>query len=192
MVEVCLKLLLLEDLAETVVCSHCCLVCASLLRPSPKQPPPRSLPLPAGVVCVGGDGVFHEAVNGLLQARAAAAAGGAHQAAELSALLSELRLAHIPAGSTDAVACTLHGSRSAFTAAVHVALGDAMPLDALRVDVGGHTRFACCIAGEARRALAGRLGPISSNPCICSGRTPSLTCKPLLVRSIFPMHRQCT
>jgi hypothetical protein len=35
-----------------------------------------------------------------------------------------------------AAACTLNGTRSAFTAAMHVALGDACPLDVLRVDMG--------------------------------------------------------
>lgn len=35
-----------------------------------------------------------------------------------------------------AVACTLNGTRSAFTAAMHIALGDGCPLDVLRVDQG--------------------------------------------------------
>lgn len=35
-----------------------------------------------------------------------------------------------------AVACTLNGTRSAFTAAMHIALGDACPLDVLRIDSG--------------------------------------------------------
>jgi hypothetical protein len=94
---------------------------------------------------VGGDGVFHEAVNGLLAARAAAEAGGDSL---LAASLAALRLAHIPAGSTDAVACTLHGSRSAFTAAMHVCLGDSCTLDVLRVDTALGPEFCCCIAGE--------------------------------------------
>lgn len=66
---------------------------------------------------MGGDGVFHEVFNGMLNARAAAGP-------ELQAALMQLRVAHIPAGSTDAVACTLHGTRSVFTAAMHIALGD--------------------------------------------------------------------
>ncbi|KAL4423103.1 hypothetical protein ABPG77_004786 [Micractinium sp. CCAP 211/92] len=96
-----------------------------------------------GIVCVGGDGVFHEALNGLMAARGSAAATGD---AELAALLGALRLAHIPAGSTDAVACTLHGTRRAFTAALHVALGDSTPLDVLRVDTPQGPKFASCIA----------------------------------------------
>lgn len=112
---------------------------------------PHRLPSPlnpsshAGIVCVGGDGIFHEVLNGLLQARAAAAADPG--AAELAALLGGVRLAHIPAGSTDAVACTLHGTRSAAAAALHVCLGDCAPLDVLRVDHPGSTTFASCIAG---------------------------------------------
>lgn len=68
-------------------------------------------------MAVGGDGVFHEVFNGMLAARARAAP-------ELAERLGVLRVAHIPAGSTDAVACTLHGTRSVFTAAMHIALGD--------------------------------------------------------------------
>lgn len=98
----------------------------------------------AGIVCCGGDGVFHEALNGLLQARGAAATAG-HE--DLAAALGALRLAHIPAGSTDAVACTLHGSRSAFTAAMHVCLGDSQQLDLLRVDTAAGTQFSSCTAG---------------------------------------------
>lgn len=46
------------------------------------------------------------------------------------------------------VACTLNGTRSAFTAAMHIALGDACPLDVLRVDEGGWLRvevMRCCL-----------------------------------------------
>ncbi len=56
-------------------------------------------------------------MNGFLQLRASAGP-------QLQARLLQLRVAHIPAGSTDAVACTLHGTRSVFTAAMHIALGD--------------------------------------------------------------------
>ena len=56
-------------------------------------------------------------MNGLLLSCAATGEAG-------QAMLLSLRLALIPAGSTDAVACTLHGTRSVVTAAFHVALGD--------------------------------------------------------------------
>ena len=86
------------------------------------SPRPRTLtltlaePAPALCVQVGGDGLFQEVLNGALAVRAAGGAAGA--AAE------RLRLGHIPAGSTDAVACSLHGTRCGTTAALHIALGD--------------------------------------------------------------------
>ena len=83
-------------------------------RAAPRgRPHPR---LPARARQVGGDGLFQEVLNGALAVRRAGGAAGA--AAE------RLRLGHIPAGSTDAVACSLHGTRSAATAALHIALGD--------------------------------------------------------------------
>ncbi|KAL4433742.1 hypothetical protein ABPG75_000183 [Micractinium tetrahymenae] len=170
-----------------------------------------------GVVAIGGDGLFHEIINGLLELRSVpagtsldkhqwaelqahleeaaaadaaaaavaaaelqrqggAASAGAQQAAEAAATLvktgsfglpglpggarhmrgaahrrtgsiaASLRVGHIPAGSTDAVACTLNGTRSAFTAAMHIALGDGCPLDVLRIDsANGHHAFATCM-----------------------------------------------
>ncbi|KAH7619410.1 hypothetical protein Ndes2526B_g06383 [Nannochloris sp. 'desiccata'] len=97
-----------------------------------------------GIVAVGGDGIFHEILNGLLEAQNSQAT--TELPGHRSQLLSSLRLAHIPCGSTDAVACSLHGCRSVFTAAMHMALGDSTPLDALKVSIGGTIRYACCIA----------------------------------------------
>lgn len=92
-----------------------------------------------GIVAVGGDGLFHEIVNALLEVRSGKG--------ESSQVASEIRVGHIPAGSTDAVACTLNGTRSAFTAAMHVALGDGVPLDVLRIDSDeGNTEFAVSMA----------------------------------------------
>jgi ceramide kinase len=69
--------------------------------------------------------------------------GGPQRAGSIAA---SMRVGHIPAGSTDAVACTLNGTRSAFTAAMHIALGDACPLDVLRVDeADGRHAFATCM-----------------------------------------------
>ena len=39
-------------------------------------------------------------------------------------MAARLRLGHIPAGSTDAVAYSLNGTRAQETAALHIALGD--------------------------------------------------------------------
>lgn len=39
-------------------------------------------------------------------------------------MAAKVRLGHIPAGSTDAVAYSLNGTRAQETAALHIALGD--------------------------------------------------------------------
>ena len=65
---------------------------------------------------VGGDGLFQEIMNGLLDLRA--------QGGDMAAVAAGMRLGHIPAGSTDAVAYSINGTRSQLTAALHIALGD--------------------------------------------------------------------
>ena len=70
-----------------------------------------------GLLQVGGDGLFQELLNAILAVRAA---GGEDRAIAAA----RVRLGHIPAGSTDAVAYSINGTRSAFTAAAHIALGD--------------------------------------------------------------------
>ncbi|KAG2498761.1 hypothetical protein HYH03_003500 [Edaphochlamys debaryana] len=91
-----------------------------------------------GIVVVGGDGMFQEVVSGLL-ARRERGDAAAHR----------IRIGHVPAGSTDAVAYTLHGSRCAATAALHIALGDRLALDCGRAEVsdGGEARTFVCQAG---------------------------------------------
>ena len=42
----------------------------------------------------------------------------------MAAVAARMRLGHIPAGSTDAVAYSINGTRSQLTAALHIALGD--------------------------------------------------------------------
>ncbi|KAK9903549.1 hypothetical protein WJX75_008659 [Coccomyxa subellipsoidea] len=119
----------------------------------------RDLPLQElqsydGILAVGGDGMFQEVLNGVMAVRSCGEADRAAAAAKL-------RLGHIPGGSTDAVAYSLNGTRSAATAALHVALGDRIPLDVMRVDTGDGThRFSVCYAtygwlGEQRYPLAG-------------------------------------
>ena len=65
---------------------------------------------------VGGDGLFQEVTNGILALRRG---GGPRAAVAVS-----LRVAQIPAGSTDAVAWTVNGTRSVETATLRTALGD--------------------------------------------------------------------
>lgn len=55
-------------------------------------------------------------MNGLLGLRA--------QGNQVAAVAARMRLGHIPAGSTDAVAYSVNGTRSQLTAALHIALGD--------------------------------------------------------------------
>ena len=65
----------------------------------------------------GGDGLFQEVLDGVVALRTGADAARAAAAAQL-------RLGHVPGGSTDAVAYSINGTRSAATAALHIALGD--------------------------------------------------------------------
>ena len=82
-----------------------------------------------GVVVVGGDGLFQEALNGLLAIRFGGNGGGGASLRALEA--SRLRLGHVPAGSTDALAWSIHGTRCPAAACLHVALGDGARLDVL-------------------------------------------------------------
>uniref|UniRef100_A0A7S3QT80 DAGKc domain-containing protein n=1 Tax=Dunaliella tertiolecta TaxID=3047 RepID=A0A7S3QT80_DUNTE len=99
-----------------------------------------------GVVAVGGDGVFQECVMGLMEQRAL---GGSHLAAA-----SRIRVGHIPGGSTDAVACSLHGTRCAETAALHVALGDRLSLDVANITCRPSAQEAQGTEAEAAAAAA--------------------------------------
>lgn len=72
---------------------------------------------------VGGDGLLQEVLDGIAALRSS---GDVQRAAAAA----QLRLGHIPGGSTDAAAYSLHGTRSAGAAALHAALGD---------------RCACCL-----------------------------------------------
>lgn len=76
------------------------------------------------------------------------------------------------------VACTLNGTRSAFTAAMHIALGDACPLDVLRVDEGGWLCvevMRCCL-------LQARLFPAASASCAgCPCSHPGTMAQPCAI-----------
>ena len=105
-----------------------CLLPLSLLPgcPCPLPPPPITvscppfgLPLP----------FLQEILNGLITVR------GKDELHNRFA--KRIRLGHIPAGSTDALAFTVHGTRSVLAATLHIALGDRLPLDVMRVDAIG-------------------------------------------------------
>ena len=50
--------------------------------------------------------------------------------------MANMRLGHIPAGSTDAVAYSLNGTRNQQTAALHIAIGDRCAVGA--IPIPGH------------------------------------------------------
>ena len=92
-----------------------------------------------GIVAIGGDGLFQECLRGVLALRA--------RGDQWRAKAKSIRIAQLPAGSTDAVACTINGCRSAVTAALHVVVGDRALLDVLEVRTQeGQCRYACSAA----------------------------------------------
>ena len=82
---------------------------------------------------VGGDGLFQEVVDGLLALR--------REGGPRTGVAEGLRLAQIPAGSTDAVSWTVNGTRSVEAAALHVALGDGSgSRDTLTLETWSHSK----------------------------------------------------
>ena len=77
------------------------------------------------VVAVGGDGTACEVVSGLLLRNAETSAS--NKDTELQP--SPLQLAVIPAGSSNALAYSVHGTDDPSTAAIHLVLGGSVPLD---------------------------------------------------------------
>ncbi|KAG5283747.1 hypothetical protein AALO_G00045670 [Alosa alosa] len=80
-----------------------------------------------GVVCVGGDGSVAEVAHGLLL-RAQMDAGRDTDSI-FTPVQAALPLGVIPAGSTDIVACSVHGVRHPITAALHIIMGHRQPVD---------------------------------------------------------------
>lgn len=92
-----------------------------------------------GIVSVGGDGLFQECLRGLLSIRAR---GGEWKQQALT-----MRIGQIPGGSTDTISCTLHGTRSVVSAALHIIVGDRIGMDVLEVrSREGECRYACSTA----------------------------------------------
>ena len=78
------------------------------------------------IVCVSGDGMLHECINGL--------AHGCGDQPQLGKLLATMPLAIVPAGSGNGVAASLYGrSCSAFTATQRIVDGSVAPLDTMAV-----------------------------------------------------------
>ncbi|XP_056322052.1 ceramide kinase-like protein [Danio aesculapii] len=98
-----------------------------------------------GVVCVGGDGSVSEVAHGLLL-RAQMDAGRDTDSI-FTPVQAALPLGVIPAGSTDVVACSLHGIRRAVTAALHIIM------ECTGCCYGGRERRQTPHAGSASPAL---------------------------------------
>ncbi|XP_071570266.1 ceramide kinase isoform X2 [Temnothorax nylanderi] len=80
------------------------------------------------VVCIGGDGTFAEAFNGLIL-RAARDQQIDPNDPDARLPGPALPVGVIPSGSTDTVAYSLHGTTDVETAAIHIIFGDSIGLD---------------------------------------------------------------
>lgn len=81
-----------------------------------------------GVVCVGGDGMFSEVLHGLIgRTQRSAGVDQNHPRAALAPIA--LRIGIIPAGSTDCVCYSTVGTNDAETSALHIVVGDSLPMD---------------------------------------------------------------
>ncbi|XP_030742014.1 ceramide kinase [Echinops telfairi] len=81
-----------------------------------------------GIVCVGGDGMFSEVLHGLV-GRTQQNAGVDQNQPRATLVPSPLRIGIIPAGSTDCVCYSTVGTNDAETSALHIVVGDSLPLD---------------------------------------------------------------
>jgi len=80
-----------------------------------------------GVVSVGGDGMFSEVMNGMIQYH-----NGRHRGKH-NKEGKQIAIGIIPAGSTDTVSYCTCGTNDPVTAALHIVLGDRLPLDTCSV-----------------------------------------------------------
>lgn len=90
-----------------------------------------------GLVCVGGDGMLMELVQGLLlKARNDSGYSENDHGFGSKEFPAQLRVGIIPAGSTDTVAYSTTGTKDALTASLNVVLGRSIGIDALSVHCG--------------------------------------------------------
>ncbi|KAL1471997.1 hypothetical protein MTO96_023307 [Rhipicephalus appendiculatus] len=88
-----------------------------------------------GVVCVGGDGMVNEIVNGVLL-RAQRDAGVDANDPNSRLQPSTIKIGVIPAGSTDALVCTTTGENSPVTSALLIAMGAEIGVDVASIHSG--------------------------------------------------------
>ncbi|XP_003738602.1 ceramide kinase [Galendromus occidentalis] len=87
-----------------------------------------------GAVCVGGDGMANELINGLMQLAQRNLKGSVIASSPPTA---SLPVGVIPAGSTDALVCTTTGTNCAVTSALHIAIGSRINIDLGSIHSGG-------------------------------------------------------
>ncbi|XP_032221254.1 ceramide kinase isoform X2 [Nematostella vectensis] len=88
-----------------------------------------------GVICVGGDGMFHEILNGLI-IRTQQDYDVDTTNPDFQAVCPKISIGVIPAGSTDAIAYCTTGINDPVTSALHIIIGDIHPLDVCSVSNG--------------------------------------------------------
>ncbi|XP_068714957.1 ceramide kinase-like isoform X3 [Montipora foliosa] len=103
-----------------------------------------------GVVCVGGDGIVHEVVNGLLE-KSHGNVGidlvDGTVSNNFTALPLNMRVGVIPAGSTEVVVFSAQGINDPVTSAIHIILGHTIPLDICSLwNDNKHIRFTFSLA----------------------------------------------
>lgn len=105
-----------------------------------------------GVICVGGDGSFAEAAQGLLlrerlHAKLPLFRGHLPDSCQVT---PPIRIGIIPAGSTDTVVFSTHGTNDVLTAALHIILGDDLGIDVAAVhssENGSFLRYVVSMLG---------------------------------------------
>ncbi|KAK3592499.1 hypothetical protein CHS0354_026620 [Potamilus streckersoni] len=94
-----------------------------------------------GLVCVGGDGIFTELLNGLLTRTNTEA--GMEQTLDHDPISPDLRIGIIPAGSTDCIVYTTTGVADPATSALHIIIGDSIGIDVCSVYHGDYFQRYC-------------------------------------------------
>ncbi|XP_070848552.1 ceramide kinase [Chaetodon trifascialis] len=85
-----------------------------------------------GVVCVGGDGMFSEILQGLVT-RTQMDNGVDQNQPDAELVPCSLRIGIIPAGSTDCICFATVGANDPVTSALHIIVGDSQPMDVCSV-----------------------------------------------------------